>query len=137
MFGMTPGGLPLGMYQKLQKDYPGGKGLKGMMALALAQYTEDKRLFGESQRAEGDAGSVQYAYTDPFSEEEEEEEAAPAPEQKFGYGFGGIYGGAGMVNKLPGSPGYKQWAQKKAFNKTTGGDPEFQAWLASKYGKGN
>jgi hypothetical protein len=136
MFGAATGGMPLGMYMSLQKDYPGGKSLKGMLALAQQQFQEDQRLFDESQRAEGEAGSVQYAYTDPYFEATAlEEEEAPAPEQKFGFGFGRIYGGAGMKNPLPGSPGYKSFMQQQQYNQTTGGDPEFQAWLASKYGQ--
>lgn len=135
MFGLMMGGMPLGMYQALQKDYPGGKGLFGMIELAKRQYEEDRRLFREAERAEGDAGTVSYSFMGDM-ESEPEPEPEPEPEQKFGYGFGGVYGGAGMKNLVPAMVN-QATAQKKAFNKTTGGDLNFQSWLASKYGNNN
>ena len=121
MFNALTGGLPLGMYQNLQKDYPGGQGLGGLLALAQQQFQEDKRLFEESQRAEGEAGTVQYAYTDPYFEasslEEEEGEGGPL----------------GQFASILGTMAPRRFRSSQN-DQTAGGDPEFQAWLASKYG---
>ena len=91
--------------------------------------------FREAERAEGDAGTVSYSFMGDM-ESEPEPEPEPEPEQKFGYGFGGVYGGAGMKNITPFQRN-RMMAPQKAFNKTTGGDLNFQTWLASKYGNNN
>ena len=135
MFGLMMGGIPLTMYQQMQKDYPGGKGLFGIMQLAKKQYQEDQRLFREAERAEGEAGTVGYSFMGEM-ESEPEPEPEPEPEQKFGFGFGGVYGGAGMKNITPFQRN-RMMAQQRAYDKTTGGDADFQAWLASKYGNNN
>ena len=137
MFGAATGGMPLGMYMSLQKDYPGGKSLKGMLALAQQQFQEDKRLFEEGQRAEGEAGTVSYAYTDPYFEASalDEEEAAPEATPKAMTGPFGAYGLNDPMRYATGSPMRAMLMQQQQYNQTTGGDPEFQAWLASKYGQ--
>ena len=136
MFGAATGGMPLGMYMSLQKDYPGGKSLKGMLALAQQQFQEDQRLFDESQRAEGKAGTVSYAYTDPYFEASAlDEEEAPEAAPKAMTGPFGAYGLNDPMRYATGSPMRAMLMQQQQYNQTTGGDPEFQAWLASKYGQ--
>ena len=135
MFGAATGGMPLGMYMSLQKDYPGGKSLKGMLALAQQQFQEDQRLFEESQRAEGEAGTVSYAYTDPYFEATAlDEEEAPEATPKAMAGPFGAYGLDDPMRYATGSPMRAMLMQQK-FKETPSGDPEFQAWLASKYGQ--
>ena len=73
------------MYQQMQKDYPGGQGLFGMMQLAKKQYQEDQRLFREAERAEGEAGTVGYSFMGEM-ESEPEPEPEPEPQPQFGSG---------------------------------------------------
>lgn len=125
MLNKPIGGISLSMYQALQKEYPGGKGLFGMIQLAKQQYEEDRRLFREAERAEGEAGTVSYSFMGDM-ESEPEPEPEPEPEQQFYFGR--------HKNKFAMQAMQRQ---QKAFNKTTGGDLGFQSWLASKYGNNN
>lgn len=130
MFGLMMGGIPLTMYQQMQKDYPGGKGLFGIMQLAKKQYEEDRRLFREAERAEGDAGTVSYSFMGEM-ESDPEPEPDEAPEPEFGMFQGPL------MSRLTPFQQQRMLNQQQAYNKTTGGDPDFQAWLASQYGNNN
>ena len=66
-------------------------------------------------------------------ESEPEPEPEPEPQPQFG---SGVIGALTTMGITPFQRN-RMMAQQRAYDKTTGGDADFQAWLASKYGNNN